>query len=423
MTTGTMARPPSTKRLRDLDIDARRAYVAEVCGIDPAELAAVLDSGGIDPATADRMVENALGLMGLPFGLAQSFRINGRDYLVPMAIEEPSVIAAASHAAKRAREGGGFTATSTDPIMIAQVEVHDVPDPAAAVERLALARDELLAAADRAVPTLVERGGGARGLTVRDLGEGYVCAHVEVDCREAMGANIVNTVAEAVGPRVAELCGGTLGLRILSNYCDLRTTRVTARVPVAAMGCSRADGPEAARGVASASKFAELDPYRAVTHNKGILNGMDAVVVATGNDWRATAAAAHAYAARSGKYGPLATWRLSEDGSALEGALELPLAVGAIGGALRAHRGARLALEILGVRSSTELAQVVAAAGLATNLAALRALATEGIQRGHMRLHHRATAPAPEVAPRAPGPAALAGPRPPEGAHREENAR
>lgn len=391
MTTASMDDSVSTRRLRDLDMTARRAYVAEVCGIDLAELESVLDSGGIGPATADKMVENALGLLGLPFGIAQSFRINGRDYLVPMAIEEPSVIAAASHAAKRVREGGGFIATSTDPIMIAQVEVHDVEDPGAAIERVALAKAEILAAADQAIPTLVERGGGARGLSARSLGEGYVVVHVEVDCREAMGANIVNTVAEAVGPTVAELCGGTLGLRILTNYCDLRTTRVTARIPIEAMGCDRVDGLTAARGVASASRFAELDPYRAVTHNKGIANGMDAVVVATGNDWRATSAAAHAYAARSGQYGPLATWRVSEDGAALEGVLELPLAVGAIGGALRAHRGARLALEILGARSSAELAQVVAAAGLATNLAALRALATEGIQRGHMRLHHRAT--------------------------------
>ena len=372
-------------------MEERRRLVAEARGLDAAELASVLDTGGIDPKVADRMVENALGLLGLPFGVAENFRINGRDYLVPMAIEEPSVIAAASHAAKRAREGGGFIATSTAPIMIAQVEVHDVADAPGAVERVLAAALEIKAIADRAVPSLVERGGGARGVTVRDLGEGFVVVHVEVDCCEAMGANIVNTVAEATGARIAALCGGTLGLRILTNYCDLRTTRVTTRIPFEALGCDRTDGPSAARGIASASKFAELDPYRAVTHNKGIANGMDAVVVATGNDWRATSAAAHAYAARSGKYGPLATWKLTPEGDALEGLIELPIAVGAIGGALRAHPGARLALDILGVRSSTELAQVVATAGLATNLAALRALATEGIQRGHMRLHHRAT--------------------------------
>lgn len=393
MTAGRMDEPVSPKRLRDLDIAGRRAYVAEVCGLDLAEMEGVLDTGGIGTATADKMIENAIGLLGMPFGLAQGFRINGRDYLVPMAIEEPSVVAAASHAAKRTRDGGGFIATSTGPIMIAQVEVHDVDDPRAALERVASAKEELLAMANAAIPTLVERGGGAQGLSTRDIGEGYVVVHVEVDCREAMGANIVNTVAEAVGPTVASLCRGTLGLRILTNYCDLRTTRVTCRIPLSAMGCDRVDGETAARGVASASRFAELDPYRAVTHNKGITNGTDAVIVATGNDWRATSAAAHAYAARSGKYGPLAKWHIDEDQAALEGVLELPLAVGAIGGALRAHRGARLALEILGVRSSVELAHVIAAAGLATNLAALRALATEGIQRGHMRLHHRATVP------------------------------
>ncbi len=379
------------KRFRELDMAERRKRVAELRGLDPAELDRVLDAGGIDLGTADRMVENALGVLALPFGVAVHFRVNEQDYLVPMAIEEPSVIAAASHAAKRAKAGGGFFATSTDPVMIAQIEVHDVGDPAGALERVIAATTEILRIADAAIPTLVERGGGARGLSVRDLGEGFVVVHVEVDCREAMGANICNTVAEAAGPMVAELCGGSLGLRILSNYCDLRRTRVTARIPVSALGCDKTDGPTAARGIAAASKFAELDPYRAVTHNKGIMNGIDAVVVATGNDWRAVAAAAHAYAARSGKYGPLATWKLTDDGGTLVGDLSLPLSVGAIGGALRAHGGARLALDILGVKSSAELAQVTAAAGLATNLAALRALATEGIQRGHMRLHHRAT--------------------------------
>ena len=392
------------RRFRDLDMEGRRRRVAELRGFDPREIARALDAGGIDLATADKMVENALGVLALPFGVAVHFRVNEKDYLVPMAIEEPSVIAAASHAAKRTLTGGGFVATSTDPVMIAQVEVHDVDDPQGAVERVLAAKEELLALADAAIPTLVERGGGARGLSVRDLGEGFVVAHLEIDCREAMGANICNTVAEATGARVADLAGGSLGLRILSNYCDLRRTVVKATIPVTALGCDKTDGPTAARGIASASRFAELDPYRAVTHNKGIMNGVDAVVVATGNDWRAVAAAAHAYASRSGKYGPLATWRLTEDASALVGELTLPLSVGAIGGALRAHGGARLALEILGVNSSAELAQIIAAAGLASNLAALRALATEGIQRGHMRLHHRATAAAAGAAERAAGP-------------------
>jgi hydroxymethylglutaryl-CoA reductase len=237
---------------------------------------------------------------------------------------------------------------------------------------------------------------------VRSLGEGFVVTHVLVDVCDAMGANMLNTVAEAIGDRVAELAGGDLGLRILSNYCDRRVTRVTARLPVAEFGCRHASGAEAAAGVASASRFAELDPYRAVTHNKGIMNGIDAVVLATGNDWRAVESAAHAYAARSGQYGPLATWKLVDGGAFIEGVLEMPLALGTVGGALRAHGGARLALELLGSPGAAELAMVAAAAGLATNLAALRAMATEGIQRGHMALHHRtAHAPSPQGRPSA----------------------
>jgi hydroxymethylglutaryl-CoA reductase len=245
------------------------------------------------------------------------------------------------------------------------------------------------------VPNLVARGGGARALEVRDLGEGFVVTQVIVDCRDAMGANMLNTIAEALGARVEALAGGQRGLRILSNFCDRRVARVTATLPVEDFGCKHASGIEAARGVASASRFAELDPYRAVTHNKGIMNGVDAVVLATGNDWRAVEAAAHAYAARKGSYGPLATWKLVDEERSLQGTIEIPLALGVVGGALRAHRGARLALKLLRIETSAELAMVTAAAGLATNLAALRALATEGIQRGHMALHHRASAPAP----------------------------
>ena len=376
---------------RDLDVASRRRLLAEICALDEADLAAALDGGGLSMATAEQMVENAVGTLALPFGVALNMQINGVDYLVPMAIEEPSVIAAASHAAKRVRAGGGFHASADAPLMAAQIEVHEVPDPAAAVRRIEEARAELLFAADRAVPGIVERGGGARELEVRDLGGGFVVTHVLVNVCDAMGANLVNTVAEAVGDRVAELAGGHLGLRILTNYCDRRVVRVTARVPVEGFGCARASGREAALGVARASEFAERDPYRAVTHNKGIMNGVDAVVLATGNDWRAVEAAAHAYAARSGKYGPLATWRLVDGDEVLEGRIEMPMALGTVGGALRAHRGARLALQLLGTRTAAELSMVAAAAGLATNLAALRAMATEGIQRGHMALHHRAT--------------------------------
>ncbi len=380
---------------RSLSVADRRRVLAAVAAVDEAEITEAVSQGGLGLETADKMIENAIGTLALPFGVALNVQVNGVDYLVPMAIEEPSVVAAASHAAKRVRAAGGFQATMDESLMTAQIEVHDVPSAEAALGRVREARVELLALANRAVPGLVERGGGARDVTVRDLGEGFLVVHVLVDCCDAMGANLLNTVAEALGARVAELCGGELGLRILTNYCDRRVARVTARIPVADFGCQHTSGAEAARGVVNASRFAELDPYRAVTHNKGIMNGVDAVVLATGNDWRAVEAAAHAYAARSGRYSPLATWRLvgGDAGPTLEGRLEIPLSLGIVGGALRAHSGARLALRLLGAKSSADLAMVTAAAGLATNLSALRALATEGIQRGHMALHHRASGP------------------------------
>lgn len=387
------SQPSQLSQFRSLSVPERRRVLAALVAIDEADLADALDRGGLDTETAETMVENAVGIFALPFGIALNVQVNGVDYLVPMAIEEPSVIAAASHAAKRVRAAGGFSASMDEALMAAQIEVHNVADPVAAEAQIRAATSELCALADRAIPGVVKRGGGAREIVVRDLGDSFVVVHVLVDCRDAMGANLLNTVAEALGPRVAELARGELGLRILSNYCDRRLARVTARIPVADFACARVQGREAASGVVFASRFAERDPYRAVTHNKGIMNGLDAVVVATGNDFRAVEAAAHAYAARSGRYAPLSTWTLTDEGNTLEGRLEVPLALGIVGGALRAHRGARFALALLGTRTATELALVAAAVGLATNLAALRALATEGIQRGHMALHHRATAP------------------------------
>jgi hydroxymethylglutaryl-CoA reductase len=404
-----------------MSVCERRKQLAAIAQLDLATLEEALTRCEADMATADAMVENAVGTFALPFGLALNMQINGEDVLVPMAIEEPSVIAATSHAAKRVRAAGGFIATADASIMAAQIEVHTVSDPALAAERLHAAKDEILERANAAIPGLVRRGGGARDIEVRDLGQGYVVTHIEVDCKDAMGANLLNTVAEALGPRVAELSGGQLGLRILSNFCDKRRVHVRCKIPVEGLGdergASEADrasgagvadrasgagvgyavsGIEAARGVVSASLFAERDPYRAVTHNKGIMNGVDAVVVATGNDWRAVEAAAHAFAAKSGRYLPLSTWRLTDGDRFLEGELSMPLAVGTVGGALRAHPGARIALALLGVSSAAELAMVIASVGLATNLAALRALATEGIQRGHMALHHRASLPGGE---------------------------
>jgi len=386
-------------RFYRLSIDERRELLRERVDLSEADVAA-LDSGGIHPSVADRVVENVVGVYALPLGLGLNFQVNGRDVLVPMAVEEPSVIAAASNAARMVRQGGGFAADADEPIMTAQIELLGVPDPAVARARIEAASDELLAMAGATLPRLLERGGGPRELEVR-LGNhpARVIVHVHVDCRNAMGANMVNTVAESLAERLAALAGGRSGLRILTNLCDRRLVRVRARVPVAVLGvrgegdaAEAFSGADVRDGIVAASQFAEDDPYRAATHNKGIMNGVDAVVIATGNDWRGVEAGAHAFAAANGKgqYRPLAVWRTGDDGS-LIGKLEMPMPVGVVGGTLKAHAGARLAQRILGpaATSATELAMVIGSVGLASNLAALRALATDGIQRGHMALHRR----------------------------------
>lgn len=378
-----------------LSVAERRARIAEWAGLPLDELTAAVEAGGIDPSAADNVTENVIGTYALPFGISLNFRVNGVDRLVPMVVEEPSVIAAASNAARMARAGGGFLAEQPEALMIGQIEVRDVADVANATAALDGARAELLERAAEAAPGLRPFGGGPREIEVRDLGRGRLVVHVLVDCQDAMGANMVNTIAEALGPRVAELAGGTLGLRILSNLADRRRVRVTCRVPASALprrGAADpgAEGLEIGAAMERASRFAESDPYRAATHNKGIMNGIDAVAVATGNDWRAVEAGAHAFAARRGRYQPLATWR--RDGDALVGALELPMALGTVGGTLRVHPGARAALALLGVTSARDLSFIAAAVGLASNLAAVRALATEGIQRGHMALHARSVA-------------------------------
>lgn len=394
-----------------LTLPERRDVVAGRTGVELDTLLAAVEGGGLTPAMADKLVENVLGLYSLPFGVALNFRVNGRDRLVPMVVEEPSVVAAASNAARMVRASGGFHAEMLDSLMTAQIELRNVPNPAQAVALLREKAAELLDVARASVPNLIARGGGPRELEVRDLGRGYLIVHVYVDCRDAMGANLANTIAEAVGPVAASITGGVLGLRILSNLCDRRRVRVTCRVharelvfgrdkksegpssgPRSAPSSSALplEGTEIAERIMYASRFAELDPYRAATHNKGIMNGIDAVVIATGNDFRAVEAGAHAYAARSGRYVPLATWRA--DGEDLIGELELPLALGVVGGTLRVHPTAQLALRLMGVTSADELCMIAASAGLASNLAALRALATEGIQRGHMSLHARSVA-------------------------------
>lgn len=352
-----------------------------------AEKLAAIDPGALPLEIADGMIENVIGEYALPFAVAVNFVIDGAEVLVPMAVEEPSVVAASSNAARLARPGG-FTTTATAPVMIGQIQIVQVDDVDAGARHLREAADSLLDDARQLVPRLSERGGGPVGFDVRILARppgpdgGVLVAHLHVDCRDAMGANLVNTLCEALADRVARIAGGKPGLRILSNLTDERTITVRCRV--------EAEDPEVRAAVASASRFAELDPYRATTHNKGIMNGVDAVLLATGQDWRAVEAGAHAYAARTGTYRPLAVWR--DEGGALVGELVMPLAVGTVGGALHSHPSARLALELAGVENANKLAAVAAAAGLATNLAALRALATEGIQRGHMALHARGVA-------------------------------
>ncbi|HVU01956.1 MAG TPA: hydroxymethylglutaryl-CoA reductase, degradative [Polyangiaceae bacterium] len=380
-----------------LSISERREQLSRASGVSVEEIAEALDRGGLDTETADKVVENVLGLYGLPFGVALNVQVNGVDRLVPMVVEEPSVIAAASNAARMVRGSGGFRGQMLESLMTTQVQLFDVPDPEAARVRLVAAEEELLALGAASVPNLLARGGGPRSLEVRDLGERCVVVHVHVDCKDAMGANLVNTIAEAIGPRAEQLSGGKLGLRILTNLSDRRRVLVRGRVKAADLGVGRGrpgeadiDPVEAVDRVVEASRFAELDPYRAATHNKGIMNGVDSVVIATGNDYRAVEAGAHAFAARSGRYAPLAIWR--REGTDLVGELEMPLALGTVGGTLRVHPAARLALSILGLKSADELSLVAASVGLASNLAALRALATEGIQRGHMSLHARSVA-------------------------------
>jgi len=344
-----------------------------------------LRSGGeLTLDVADRMSENVIAVHGLPLSIALNFRVNSSDVLVPMAVEEPSVVAAASNAARQVRMTGGFFGEATPPIMTTQVQFDDVPNPAEAKARVEAKRALIFQIADEAIPGMVKRGGGCRDLDVRvlDADDGVLVVHLYVDVGDAMGANVVDAVAEAVAPRIHELTGGTVGLRILSNLPLRRRVRAHCDVSVDALG-----GPELADGIVKASRFAELDPFRAVTHNKGVMNGIDAVALAMGQDWRSIEAGAHAFAALDGRYKPLVVWRRTESG--IRGELDMPMAVGTIGGSTRVHRGVRAAFELMQVKNAGELAIVMGAAGMASNLAALRALAGEGIQRGHMRLHSR----------------------------------
>lgn len=364
--------------------EERLRIVAEFAGLSEEEIELLKKTGGLGIDLADRMIENVIGTFQLPLGIAVNFLINGKDYLIPMAIEEPSVVAAASNAAKMAREGGGIHTQSTSPMMIGQIQLLGVKDPYSARFEILKAKEEILEKANECDPVLVKLGGGAKDLEVRVVESRVgvmLVVHLLVDVKDAMGANAVNTMAEAVAPRLASIAGGRFRLRIISNLADRRIVRAKVRIPPKAVG-----GMEVAEGIVEAWAFADADPYRAATHNKGIMNGVDAVVIATGNDWRAVEAGAHAYAARTGRYKPLSTWEIDEEGF-LVGTLEMPLAVGIVGGATRTNPLARISLKILGVKSAQELAEVIGAVGLVQNLAALRALAAEGIQAGHMSLH------------------------------------
>ena len=359
------------------------------------EAGALSGAAGLGLTQADHMIENVVGVFGLPLGIATNFLINGQDYLIPMVIEEPSVVAGASFAARLARDGGGFRTSSDDPVMIGQIQVLDVDALSAARFELLAAKERILALANEQDPVIVKLGGGARDLKVRVLEHSPVgpmlVVHLLYDARDAMGANTVNTAAEAIAPLIAEISGGRTLLRILSNLADRRLARAKAVVPVASLAHGEFSGEQVAQGIVEAWALAVADPYRAATHNKGIMNGVDSVLIATGNDWRAIEAGVHSYAARSGRYTSLSTWQMDGHGD-LVGTLELPMAVGIVGGATRVHPTAKAALKLLGVKTACELAEVIAAVGLAQNLAALRALSSEGIQLGHMKLHARQVA-------------------------------
>ena len=378
--------------LRNLSPSRRLHKIADAASLSRQSAEALRGDGVLSPEIADGMIENVIGVFELPLGVATNFIVNGRDRLIPMAVEEPSVVAAASYMARIARDHGGFETSSTDPVMRAQIQVLQVEDTAAARANLLAARDRIVALANERDTVLIGLGGGCRDIEVHVFDETpagpMVVVHLLVDVRDAMGANTVNTMAETVAPLIGEVSGGETRLRILSNLADLRLSRARVEIPFAALDTQEYSGERIAQGIFEAWAFASVDPYRAATHNKGIMNGIDPVIIATGNDWRAIEAGAHAYAARSGSYTALTRWQVTEQRT-LIGSIEMPMAVGLVGGATKTHPSACAALELMGVSSAGELGEICVAVGLAQNMAALRALATEGIQRGHMALHAR----------------------------------
>ncbi|MGC8655107.1 MAG: hydroxymethylglutaryl-CoA reductase, degradative [Thermoplasmata archaeon] len=367
-----------------LNLEERREFLKKFSDLTEEEISLLRNMGGLGENLADHMIENVISVMEIPIGIAVNFLINDKDYLIPMAIEEPSVVAAASNAAKMARVKGGFKAVSSEPIMIGQIEVSGMSDPFGAKFRILEKKKDLIEIANRQDPVLVKLGGGAKDIEVRvlDEKEPMIVVHLLVDVRDAMGANAVNTMAEALAPHISQISKGKVRLRILSNLATYRIARAYAIFDKETIG-----GEDAVNGIIEAYKFAILDPYRATTHNKGIMNGIDAVLVATANDWRAIEAGAHAYAALNG-YTSITKWEKNEDGD-LVGSIEIPMAVGIVGGATASHPKAKIMRKILRVDSAKEFSNVLASVGLAQNFAAIRALAMEGIQKGHMELHAR----------------------------------
>ena len=381
-----MGKSSEISGLYKLSPKERLQFVKDFAGLTDEEAALLSNTGSLPMDMADRMIENVVGVMPTPLGIGVNFLVNDRDYLIPMAIEEPSVVAAASYAAKMVRDGGGFHTSSTPPVMIGQVQIVGIKDPHAAKMRIIQHKEEILRKANEQDPVLVSAGGGARDIEakiIKTTQGPMVIAELLVDCRDAMGANAVNTMAEAVAPMLQRITGGHVYLRIISNLAVKRLVRAWCTIPQKSVG-----GEEVVDGIVNACAFAAADPYRAATHNKGILNGIIAVILATCNDHRAIEAGAHAYAVKDGHYTALSTWEKNDNGD-LVGSIELPMAVGLIGGAVRTHPIAKIAVKILGVKTANEFGEVLAAVGLAQNLGALRALAHEGIQRGHMSLHAR----------------------------------
>jgi hydroxymethylglutaryl-CoA reductase len=369
-----------------LPIKKRLSIIAEKAELTPDEIDLLTSGGGLTMDVADRMIENVIGSISYPMGLAVNFRIAGIDRLIPMVGEEPSVVAAASNVARLMRKGEGIEISKTDPVMIGQIQILELPDMDAAIKKLEDSKDQLLELANQQDPILVKFGGGARDIQLRTLetraGQ-MLIVHLLVDCRDAMGANAVNTMCEKLAPVISDITGGRTLLRIISNLADHRLIKATGTVNKNDLG-----GEKVVDDIVAAWAFADADPYRAATHNKGIMNGTIAVALAVAQDHRAIEAGAHAYAAQTGRYRALSKWSKNENGD-LIGELEMPMAVGIIGGATRTHPVARLALKIMGVSRAVELGEIMVAVGLAQNLGALRALVQEGIQHGHMRLHAR----------------------------------